>query len=81
MTTSVSLRKVLVGTEIKNFQEGITSVIPVEMCYLGCQESLDKLTRLAEPEIPDAILINIIFNKNRYSKYFQHSGFYFEVNM
>jgi uncharacterized protein YndB with AHSA1/START domain len=54
MTTSVSLRKVLVGTEIKILQEGIPSVIPVEMCYLGWQESLDKLTRLVEPEIPDA---------------------------
>ena len=54
MITSVSLQKVSVGTEIKILQEGIPSVIPVEMCYLGWQESLDKLTRLVEPEIPDA---------------------------
>lgn len=54
MTTSVWLKKVLVGTEIKILQEGIPSAIPVEMCYLGWQESLEKLTKLVEPEIPDA---------------------------
>jgi uncharacterized protein YndB with AHSA1/START domain len=54
MTTSVWLQKVSVGTEIKILQEGIPTVIPVEMCYLGWQESLEKLTRLVEPEIPDA---------------------------
>jgi uncharacterized protein YndB with AHSA1/START domain len=54
MTTSVWLRNVLVGTELKVSQTGIPSVIPAEMCYLGWQESLDKLTRLVEPEIPDA---------------------------
>lgn len=54
MTTSISLRETVAGTEIKVLQEGIPEVIPVEMCYLGWQESLDKLTRLVEPEIPDA---------------------------
>jgi uncharacterized protein YndB with AHSA1/START domain len=54
MTTSVWLRKVLVGTEIKIVQEGIPFQIPVEMCYLGWQESLEKLAKLVEPEIPDA---------------------------
>jgi uncharacterized protein YndB with AHSA1/START domain len=54
MMTTVSLKKVLVGTEINIFQEGIPSAIPAEMCYLGWQDSLDKLTRLVEPEIPDA---------------------------
>ena len=54
MITTVSLQKVSVGTEIRIQQDGIPSVIPVEMCYLGWQESLDKLTRLVEPEIPDA---------------------------
>jgi uncharacterized protein YndB with AHSA1/START domain len=54
MTTSVWLRKVSVGTEIKIVQEGIPSQIPVEMCYLGWQESLEKLAKLVEPEIPDA---------------------------
>jgi uncharacterized protein YndB with AHSA1/START domain len=54
MTTSVSLRKVVAGTEIKILQEGIPAAIPVEMCYLGWQESLEKLAKLVEPEIPDA---------------------------
>jgi uncharacterized protein YndB with AHSA1/START domain len=54
MITTVWLQKVSVGTEIKVLQEGIPSVIPLEMCYLGWQDSLDKLTRLVEPEIPDA---------------------------
>ena len=53
MTTSIWLTKVSVGTDLKIIQEGIPSVIPAEMCYLGWQESLDKLTRLVEPEIPD----------------------------
>ena len=53
MITSVWLKKVLVGTEIKISQEGIPSVIPIEMCYLGWQESLEKLAKLVEPEIPD----------------------------
>src|SRR6478735_1143421 len=45
MTTSVWLKKVLVGTELRVSQEGIPSVIPAEMCYLGWQESLDKLKK------------------------------------
>jgi uncharacterized protein YndB with AHSA1/START domain len=53
MTTSVWLTKVSVGTELKVVQEGIPSMIPVEMCYLGWQESLEKLKKLVEPEIPD----------------------------
>ncbi|HEY6160064.1 MAG TPA: SRPBCC family protein [Bacteroidia bacterium] len=54
MITSVWFKKVLPGTEIKIVQEGIPAAIPVEMCYLGWQESLDKLMRLVEPVIPDA---------------------------
>jgi len=54
MITTVSLKKVSVGTEINILQEGIPSVIPAEMCYLGWQDSLEKLTKLVEPEIPDA---------------------------
>ena len=53
MTTSVWLKKVSCGTELKVIQEGIPSVIPTEMCYLGWQESLDKLIKLVEPVIPD----------------------------
>lgn len=54
MTTTISLNKVLCGTELKAVQEGIPEMIPVEMCYLGWQESLDKLIKLVEPVIPDA---------------------------
>ncbi len=54
MTTSIWLKKVFVGTELKIVQEGIPSAIPTEMCYLGWQESLEKLAKLVEPEIQDA---------------------------
>jgi uncharacterized protein YndB with AHSA1/START domain len=53
MITSVWLKEVSVGTEIKIIQEGIPAVIPAEMCYLGWQESLEKLAKLVEPVIPD----------------------------
>lgn len=54
MTTTVTLRKNLAGTEIKITQVGIPAAIPSDMCYLGWQESLEKLAKLVEPEIPDA---------------------------
>ena len=54
MVTSVWLKKVTCGTELEITQEGIPSVIPTEMCYLGWQDSLEKLKKLVEPEIPDA---------------------------
>lgn len=53
MITSIWLKQVSCGTELKITQEGIPEIIPVEMCYLGWQESLEKLTKLVEPEIPD----------------------------
>lgn len=53
MFTTVSFNKVLCGTELKITQEGIPSAIPTEMCYLGWQDSLDKLKQLVEPEIPN----------------------------
>jgi uncharacterized protein YndB with AHSA1/START domain len=53
MITTVWLGKVSVGTELKVTQEGIPEMIPAEMCYLGWQESLEKLKRLVEPVIPD----------------------------
>jgi len=53
MITSVWLKKVSCGTELKIIQENIPEAIPAEMCYLGWQESLDKLKKLVEPEIPD----------------------------
>ena len=52
MRTTISLRPVSCGTELIIVQEGLPEAIPVEMCYLGWQESLDQLTRLVEPEIP-----------------------------
>ncbi len=54
MITSVWLKQVICGTELKVIQEGIPDMIPVEMCYLGWQESLLKLASLVEPNIPDA---------------------------
>lgn len=54
MITTVWLTKVQCGTDIKITQEGIPEMIPAEMCYLGWQESLEKLKKLVEPNIPDA---------------------------
>jgi uncharacterized protein YndB with AHSA1/START domain len=48
---TVTLRKVLVGTDLTVVQEGIPDAISVEACYLGWQESLRNLARLVEPEI------------------------------
>lgn len=53
MVTTVWLTAVSGGTDLKITQDGIPAMIPLDMCYLGWQESLDKLTRLVEPEIPD----------------------------
>ena len=53
MTVTISLKKVLVGTELKVVQEGIPDVIPAEACVLGWQESLTLLAKLVEAEIPD----------------------------
>ncbi len=53
MTTSVRFTKNLAGTDLKIIQEGIPAEIPVEMCYLGRQESLEKLAKLVNPEIAD----------------------------
>ena len=54
MITTIELKSVICGTELFATQEGIPDAIPTEMCYLGWQESLDKLKRLVEPNIPDA---------------------------
>ena len=53
MTTSVWLKEVSCGTEIKILQENIPEMIPTEMCYLSWQESLEKLKKLVEPNISD----------------------------
>lgn len=52
MQVRVSLQPVLCGTEIDIAQEGIPELIPLEMCYLGWQESLAQLATLVEPDIP-----------------------------
>jgi uncharacterized protein YndB with AHSA1/START domain len=52
MQVTVVLTIVSCGTEISIVQAGIPEIIPVEMCYLGWQESLEQLATLVEPEIP-----------------------------
>jgi uncharacterized protein YndB with AHSA1/START domain len=52
MRVTVTLRKVLVGTELTIVQEGVPAAIPVEFCYAGWQESLGLLAHVVEPEIP-----------------------------
>ena len=52
MLTTISLKKVSVGTELHAVQEGIPEAIPPEACYLGWQESLVLLAKLVEAEIP-----------------------------
>jgi uncharacterized protein YndB with AHSA1/START domain len=53
MQTTVTLKAVICGTELSVVQEGLPEIIPVEMCYLGWQESLAQLANLVEPNIPD----------------------------
>jgi len=50
---TVTLKKVLCGTEVNIEQSGVPAVIRAEMCYLGWQESLIQLAHLVEPEIPE----------------------------
>ena len=52
MQTTITLKQVSCGTELTVVQEGVPQAIPVEMCYLGWQESLAQLAHLVEPEIP-----------------------------
>lgn len=54
MITTIQMKAVSCGTELIATPEGIPAAIPAEMCYLGWQDSLDKLKRLVEPNIPDA---------------------------
>jgi uncharacterized protein YndB with AHSA1/START domain len=54
MQVLVTLKPVLCGTEINITQSGIPDIIPLEMCYLGWQESLVQLAQLVEPEILDS---------------------------
>src|SRR4029434_9363562 len=45
MQVTVSLKAVSCGTELSVVQEDIPEAIPVEMCYLGWQESLAQLAK------------------------------------
>ena len=53
MQTTITLKQVSVGTEVRIVQEGVPGVIPAEACYLGWQESLTLLAQLVEAEIPE----------------------------
>ena len=53
MQTTITLKQVFCGTDLKVMQEGIPAAIPLEACYLGWQESLVLLAKLVEAEIPD----------------------------
>lgn len=53
LQVTIDLKGLSCGTAINIVQEGIPEVIPVEMCYLGWQESLMQLAKLVEPEIPE----------------------------
>ena len=53
MTTTITFKKVMVGTELNIVQEGVPAAIPAEACYLGWQESLTLLAQLVQAEIPD----------------------------
>jgi len=53
MEVTVTLKPVVCGTELSATQSGIPELIPLEMCYLGWQESLAQLATLVEPDIPD----------------------------
>lgn len=53
MQTTVSLKAVFCGTELRVLQEGIPEAIPAEACYLGWQESLTLLVKLVEAEIKE----------------------------
>jgi uncharacterized protein YndB with AHSA1/START domain len=53
MQVTVTFKKVSCGTELTIVQEGVPDVIPAEQCYLGWQESLAQLAKLADPEIRD----------------------------
>lgn len=48
---TITLKTVIVGTEVHIVQEGVPDVIPPEACYLGWQQSLTLLAKLVEAEI------------------------------
>lgn len=52
MMVTVTLSPVLGGTELHILQENLPTFIPVEMCYMGWQESLEQLAKLVEQNSP-----------------------------
>ena len=52
LEVTVFLKPILCGTELSITQSGIPDAIPLEMCYLGWQESLAQLAALVEPDVP-----------------------------
>lgn len=53
MEVTVTLKKVICGTELNIEQAGVPEMIPAEMCYLGWQETLEQLAHLVEPDIKE----------------------------
>lgn len=51
MHVTVKLKAVSCGTDVHITQAGVPEVIPLEMCYLGWQESMAQLAAVVEPEI------------------------------
>ena len=51
LQVEVVLEPVICGTDMKIVQDNIPEAIPLEMCYLGWQESLAQLATVVEPEI------------------------------
>lgn len=74
MLVTVDLKPVICGTDIRIVQERIPSVIPVEMCCLGWQESLEQLAKLVEAEIPDQVVWKIKSSTNLICSPRSHAG-------
>ncbi len=51
--TTVRLRQVSCGTELTIEQEGLPAAIPLELCHLGWQQSLEQLANLVETDVAD----------------------------
>jgi uncharacterized protein YndB with AHSA1/START domain len=52
ISVTVLLKAVSCGTDINITQENLPEAIPLELCYLGWQDSLRQLAALVETEAP-----------------------------
>lgn len=52
MIVTVVLKPVMCGTELDVTQENVPAIIPLEMCYLGWQDSMRQLLHLVETAAP-----------------------------